>query len=117
MWNSECFTMQETFRGNGYLSVKGVWGDSASVCYIFNIYSPCNTVGKRALWEEILSLRSSCFDSAWRLAEDFNIVRCASERKGVTSYFPTREMTVFDDFIDDMRLNDLPLIGRKFTSH
>lgn len=39
------------------------------------------------------------------------------QKEGASSQVVTIEMLDFDEFIDDMRLNDLPLIGRKYTWH
>lgn len=57
------------------------------------------------------------FDNvAWCLAGDFNSVRNSDERKGVSSQQVTREMKEFDDFIENMGLNDLPLVGQKYLN-
>lgn len=72
---------------------------------------------KRVLWDERRGLRDSNLHSPWCVVGDFNIVRCLSERKGVTSKLGSRDMAELDEFIDNFGLNDLPLIGRKFTWH
>lgn len=103
--------------GNGFLGIKGRWENAQADCFIVNIYSPCDIAGKRRLWEESKDLRASNMNCAWCLGGDFNAVRSASERKGAAIQIPIREMADFDEFIDDMGMNDLPLIGRKYTWH
>lgn len=117
MWDPKVFDVQDSYSGDGYLGVKGVWGADSSPCFIFNIYSPCNIVGKRALWEELRVLRSNYMFLAWCIAGDFNVVRSSSERKGAGVQILSNEMVEFNEFIDDMELIYLPLIGRKYTWH
>lgn len=54
-------------------------------------------------------------NTAWCLGRDFKAVRCPSERAIIQ--VPNREMAEFDEFIDDMGMNDLPLVGRKYIWH
>jgi hypothetical protein len=54
------------------------------------------------------------------LAGDFNSVLNREERKGLSqeiSVNPSLEMREFGEFIEEMELIDLPLLGRKFTWH
>lgn len=82
LWNKAIFHLEETLVGFGFLGVRGRWGESAASCFIFNIHSPCNLVGKRALWEDLRELRDDNLNSPWCLAGDFNAVRCISESRG-----------------------------------
>lgn len=83
LWSNKCFTCQDSVEGTGYLGIKGIWGNSHDPCFIFNIYSPCQAAGRRALWEELLVLRANNLSTAWCLAGDFDAVRCVSERSGL----------------------------------
>lgn len=69
------------------------------------------------MWEELKNLRANYLDSAWCVAGDFNSVRSTSERRGVSVQPASRDMEGFNEFICDMGLIDLPLVGRKFTWH
>lgn len=69
------------------------------------------------MWEGLRELRSDNLGSPWCLAGDFNAVRSVSERRGSAVHIATTVMVEFDDFIEDMGLNDLPLVGRKYTWH
>lgn len=111
----DSFKFQLSFDGPGYLGIKGFWNNSTSHCFIVNVYSPCNIAGKRAPWEELKVLRGNNSNYPWCVAGDFNTVRSANERRGASLQIVNREMLEFNSFIDDMGLNDLPLIGRKYT--
>lgn len=117
LWCKDTFVLQKYFVGNSYLGVKGVWGQTTTPCFIFNVFSTCSLAGKRALWEKLRGIRANNLNFPWCVVGDFNTIRCPSERRGVSSQFASGEMLDFDEFIDNMGLNDLPLIGRKFTWH
>lgn len=117
MWDKSNFLEEETFVGNGFLGVKGLWGEQKTQCLICNIYSPQEISGKRQLLADLLQMRNNERSVAWCLVGDFNSVRFVEERKGVSSQQFTREMKDFDNFIGNMGLNDLPFIGKKFTWH
>ncbi|KAK2401933.1 hypothetical protein QL285_051492 [Trifolium repens] len=54
----------------------------------------------------------------WCIVGEFNSVRESSERRGVGQSIPavySQEMLGFDEFIEDLELIDLPLVGRRFT--
>lgn len=117
LWGNDCFVLQDSFVGNGYLGVKGIWGNTNSSCYIFNIYSPCSIFGKRELWSDLRALWSKNNRVVWCLARDFNTIICNDERKGTSLMWASSEGAEFNEFIEDLQLNDLPLVGRKFTWH
>ncbi|MCI29787.1 hypothetical protein A2U01_0050996, partial [Trifolium medium] len=57
-------------------------------------------------------------DIVWCVVGDFNSVVDTSERRGVTSGVvnsSSREMREFSQFLEELELVDLPLIGRLFT--
>ncbi|TYI19650.1 hypothetical protein ES332_A07G179200v1, partial [Gossypium tomentosum] len=62
--------------------------------------------------EEIYGLRNQ-FCKAWIVGGDFNVVRNRSERINCSS--TEKGSKEFDEFIDRLKLVDLPLIGKKFT--
>ena len=52
----------------------------------------------------------------WCVVEDFNSIRRKEERKSVVSASVySREIKVFNDFIENMELLDIIMAGRKFT--
>ncbi|GKV16979.1 hypothetical protein SLEP1_g27539 [Rubroshorea leprosula] len=65
--------------------------------------------------ENFIELRSLIENGGEKICimGDFNTVRKAEERKGSSGV--TRDMREFDNFIQAMKLVDIPLVGRKFT--
>lgn len=117
IWNLNSFVLLEQFDSNEYLGVRGFWGSNQVPCLIINIYSPCNLNDRRVLGEELRCLRIDNLTLAWCIMGDFNAVRCPSERIDRLAGLVSREIEEFDEFIEDMGLIDLPLIGRKYTWH
>ncbi|GKV27862.1 hypothetical protein SLEP1_g36982 [Rubroshorea leprosula] len=112
IWNSTVFKKISILEGAGYLGVVGFWGEENIPCYLVNVYSSCDLVNKRILWENLSNLICSNKGN-WCIAGDFNVIRNLQERKGGISV--RRELREFNEFIEMCGLVDLPLIGRKFT--
>ncbi|PNY11564.1 hypothetical protein L195_g008173 [Trifolium pratense] len=52
----------------------------------------------------------------WCIAGDFNSISSVEERRGLSQgTSPTSEMREFRSFVEDLELEDLPLLGRRFT--
>lgn len=49
------------------------------------------------------------------MAGDFNAVTDSKERRGGTGLFDRREIIGFNQFITDMKLIDVPVLGKMFT--
>ncbi|XP_028083443.1 uncharacterized protein LOC114284694 [Camellia sinensis] len=81
-------------------------------CVIVNLYAP-NEVGQRGkLWETLLKLNEE-FPNPWCLGGDFNEIRSIGERKGCSRR--DKGMKELNEFIDKSEVNDLPLLGRRYT--
>jgi hypothetical protein len=107
-----------TFVGVGFVGVCLNLVNENRRCYVVNVYAKCNLVDKRRLWGEITMSKEGFGGDLWCVAGDFNAVREPTERRGVsTTALGSRsgEMREFNDFIDELELVDLPLIGRRFT--
>lgn len=118
LWGNGNFQISDQFLGSNVIGLKGIWKEETEETVIVNIYSPCNMAGKRAVWNEILDLRARWGDSLWVVAGDFNAVRKKEERKSRSnSNCPTltSEMVEFNNFIEDIRLQDILMIGQLFT--
>ncbi|PNX92374.1 cysteine-rich receptor-like protein kinase [Trifolium pratense] len=81
---------------------------------IVNVYSPCNLAGKRKLWEDLLNLIRGD-NSEWCIGGDFNAILHLSERKGSSVATRRSEVNFFREFVDDMKLIDIPVLGKKFS--
>ncbi len=76
------------------------------------VYGP-HTDGERLeLWNE-LSVVKHRWASPWCVIGDFNIIRVPSERWGFSSFSPA--MVAFSDWIENLQLVDLPLVGGRYT--
>lgn len=51
----------------------------------------------------------------WCLARDFTAILNQSERKGSSVQSSRIELEKFQSFVANMELQDVPLLGRKFT--
>lgn len=51
----------------------------------------------------------------WCVAGDFNVFFDVDERRGASNVYGSREIAGFDQFIAEMNLVDVPVLGKKFT--
>ena len=76
------------------------------------IYGPHNDIERLELWNELTMVRNR-WASPWCAIGDFNVIRVPSERWGQSGFSPT--MVAFLDWIDNLQLVDLPLVGGQYT--
>ncbi|XP_020232360.1 uncharacterized protein LOC109812732 [Cajanus cajan] len=115
IWNSNRGKLVFTFSSFGFHGVCLRWGVNANRCVVVNVYSPCQLVDKRRLWEEIIMSKRGFGSCLWCIVGDFNTVRRQDERKRVIGEYGARDMEEFNLFIRDMELIDIPLVGKRFT--
>jgi len=82
---------------------------------IVNMYAPCEYLAKGELWERLTTFVTSKNDLCVCLCGDFNFVRNMEERKGRGTVFRLMESDMFNIFIDDTLLIDLPISGRLYS--
>lgn len=104
-----------SFFWNRFLGVYGVWVKSNMVCSIVNIYSSSDLTVKKVMWHDIIISKKGFGGLVWCLVGDFNVVRCASERRGVTNSSQEQEHIEFNKFIDELNVIDLLVLGKRFT--
>ena len=83
---------------------------------IVNVYSSCNLQEKMQMWDElkVVRLREAC--NSWCILGDFNSIRKEGERRGVNcGRSNKREIQGFNNFIESMKVVDMPNINRKYT--
>ncbi|GKB98152.1 putative RNA-directed DNA polymerase, eukaryota, reverse transcriptase zinc-binding domain protein [Tanacetum coccineum] len=95
--------------------INGIEGERKNLAedfYIINVYGPQHQPEKSILWS---FLRNFILNHTGKviLFGDLNKVRSESERFG--SIFSNGDAAIFNDFIRDSGLIDLPMGGRKFT--
>lgn len=113
LWRDNSFQLRQSFIGTNFIGLIGRWGNDFE-CAILFVYSPCDGAGKRRMWVEILERMKEFGGQNWCVAGDFNEVTSPAERKGVGVSGWTSDMEEFQAFIDEARLNDLPLVGRRY---
>jgi len=82
---------------------------------IINVYAPCETEAKKNLWERLVPFITSNTNLCLCLCGDFNSIRDIEERKGRSTVFKQVDTYIFNKFIPDSFLIDLPICGRLFT--
>ncbi|XP_058766452.1 uncharacterized protein LOC131640058 [Vicia villosa] len=113
LWNNEKMEVLFSFKGEGFLGIKLKW--DLNLYYIINVYSSCDFPKKKALWEDLLSLKEKYKDGEWIVGGDFNAVKDGKERKGKGGLVNNREAELFTEFIDKSSLVDIPCNGKKYT--
>ncbi|PNY01857.1 cysteine-rich receptor-like protein kinase, partial [Trifolium pratense] len=113
IWNSDSFKFLSSFSGNGFLGIT-VERESV-VLHIVNIYSPCNISGKKKLWEDILALKQHSSNGEWCVGGDFNAVLHSSERIGSSAVSRQGERILFNRFVEELEVIDVPVLGKKFS--
>ncbi|GAU23839.1 hypothetical protein TSUD_380010 [Trifolium subterraneum] len=109
-------TMEECIQELGSSSIGRPFGRvelEGKVVYIVNIYSPCNLSGKKKLWEELVALKNQSDGGEWCLGGDFNAVLHQSERKGSSADSRQGERDLFNSFVEEMEVTDVPVLGKK----
>jgi exonuclease III len=118
IWRKSCATLLYSFQGEGYVGVCLEWGVERIKCFLINVYSKCDLPGKRRLWDNLVGERQSREGGAWCVLGDFNVVRRRDERRGVNaeaSAVQILEMFLFNSFLWEMDMEDLNVLGRRFT--
>lgn len=115
VWDSSRLDVWSTMSFGNVLIIKGKVILTAEEFVIFNVYAPCELADRRLLWERLVPLVLNHGDINLCLCGDFNSVRNLEERRGRSSVFRQVDADVFNNFIVDSSLIDLPLCGRLFT--
>ena len=79
------------------------------------MYAPCDTSAKQTLWDRLHSISLLHADINMCICGDFNSIRSAEERKSRGTVLRQHDVDIFNNFIEDSSLVDLPVCGRLFT--
>ncbi|KAL0292780.1 UNVERIFIED_CONTAM: hypothetical protein Sradi_6973800 [Sesamum radiatum] len=85
---------------------------TSTTCLMSVVYGECDTIRRRLLWAELVSISADMVDIPWCVLGDFN----ASESCGTTAEV-TQAMNEFRDFISEAGLTHMPYTGCPFTWH
>uniref|UniRef100_A0A2N9EBT0 Reverse transcriptase domain-containing protein n=1 Tax=Fagus sylvatica TaxID=28930 RepID=A0A2N9EBT0_FAGSY len=112
MWDKRMLDMMDSVVGSFFVSCywKGIIEGFVWACS--GIYGPHSDGVRVSLWGELVDVRQQ-WNVPWCAIGDFNVVRFPSERLGCNNFSPA--MMEFSDWIDQLNLMDLPLVGGTFT--
>ncbi|XP_028091886.1 uncharacterized protein LOC114292178 [Camellia sinensis] len=111
VWDPLIFSLKECRCFRSFILLAGIMHSSIN-CVICNIYAPNEDLNRRKLWG-ILSNLKSIFPNPWCLGGDFNEVKNISKRKGCVRR--DRGIGEFVNFISNLELVDIPMLGRQYT--
>nr|KYP35452.1 Transposon TX1 uncharacterized [Cajanus cajan] len=116
-WRKDKFDLVNQFEGLGFLGIVGTWKDNgAQIVVVNNVYAPCQSMLKRELWAELIGKRSAISVSLWCVAGDFNSIRAVSERVNLVRESNNQtDIQLFNDFISNMEVEDISIVGKRFT--
>ena len=85
---------------------------------VVNVYCYGPLGEYRRIWDDICEIRKNHVSKIWFMVGDFNSIRLNGERKGLSSFsIYNREIHVFNNFIEQAELMDIPMVGRRYTWH
>ncbi|OMO91306.1 reverse transcriptase [Corchorus capsularis] len=112
IWRDDFFQMDSSIISQRILIILGSIRALDMKCAFVNVYAPNNDEERRVFFEE-LSMHLSVLNVPTCICGDFNVVKSEEERSGTLSN--DTALGVFNDFIEDWALVDLPLVGSNFT--
>jgi hypothetical protein len=111
-WDASYFNLASQRAGRFSLTVELVSTVDDLRAFVTNVYAPCVDADRDAFFDELLSLVPFC-TGPWLLAGDFNITRAPDERNN--DAFDAGLASAFNAVLDEMLLQELPLLDRKYT--
>ncbi|CAL5415768.1 unnamed protein product [Camellia sinensis] len=111
IWDPSLFQLKDCCSNRRFVLLSGTLLKSFD-CVILNVYAPNDVNGRGMLWDTLIKLKSD-FPNPWCLGGDFNEIRFIGERGGCSGR--EKGMKELNAFIDKCELNDIPLLGRKYT--
>ncbi|XP_058783675.1 uncharacterized protein LOC131658395 [Vicia villosa] len=113
LWRRNSLKLILSFKGEGYVGVK-VQHRGTFINFI-NVYAPCNSGSRREVWRSLIKLKKKVVGEEWCIGGDFNSTLFKEERIGISSGRSGRESANFMNFVEEMKIIDLPSVGGRFT--
>ena len=82
VWNNSNFQVDFRFSDKDFIMLGGVWLPQMQRVVVINVYAPCDSAGKRQMWQNLINRKSQSQDSCWCLVGDFNCIRNPLKRMG-----------------------------------
>ncbi|KAL4348556.1 hypothetical protein GQ457_17G007420 [Hibiscus cannabinus] len=112
IWDDDVFTIEKSIVHDRWILLIGTLIPFKLKIGLINIYAP-NVASERRCFFDSLKNQIRTMGLPMIIGGDFNAVLSQEEKVG--SSFDTQSAMVFDDFIQECELMDLPLNGGKFT--
>jgi len=111
-WDQSCLSLLSSSHTPHSLTTTLQSNFSSFILTVTNYYVPCSHSDKQAFLDDLIELQSSLSD-AWVVLGDFNLIRSPDDRSN--GNFNHQEAGWFNDAIEAMDLQELPLLDRRFT--
>jgi len=115
VWDNSLVDVWYSMSFDHALVIKGKVLKTTDVFIIINVYAPCDSEGKMALWQSLNPLVLNNTDVCLCVCRDFNSVQYSDEKKERGTVFRKVEADFFNKFIEENLLIDLPICGRLYT--
>jgi hypothetical protein len=112
IWQSSMFSGMVMHCTSFALSVYFTSVHNAQSLTIVNIYGPCDGENREVFIKWLFDLNIPD-DEEWLIMGDFNFIRSPSNRNKAGGNI--NDMLIFNDFIREQHLTEIPIKGRKFT--
>lgn len=111
LWNNPVLSVTDIKVGSFSLTIHITLADGFNF-WLTGIYGPPRARDRGLFWDELKELSSLCTEG-WLLGGDFNVTRWTFENSSQRR--PTRSMNLFNRFITESNLTDLPFQNGLFT--
>jgi exonuclease III len=111
-WRDSAVRHARTLALEFTLTVFFEFAADASPFAVTNVYAPCDPSRRDAFLSELRTLATHC-DLPWMVLGDFNMTRGASDKNN--GRFDAAVAADFNSVIDDLVLQELPLLDRRYT--
>ncbi|GJR22883.1 RNA-directed DNA polymerase, eukaryota [Tanacetum coccineum] len=112
IWDPNSFRRSSFTRSDYFVIVRGVWLKSGIDLMIVVVYAPQEAKEKRMLWDYLAHVSNQWVGKLVMMG-DFNEVRYKSDRYG--SNFNAHDAEIFNSFIYNAGLDEVPLGGSAYT--
>nr|GFB41171.1 RNA-directed DNA polymerase, eukaryota [Tanacetum cinerariifolium] len=112
VWDPNSFRRSNTTISDYFIMIRGVWLKTDVNLLIVAVYAPHDLRDKRMLWDYLAHVINQ-WDGEVVIMGDFNEVRYKSDRFGLV--FNVQGADVFNSFIANAGLEEVPLGGSSFT--
>ncbi|XP_022024124.1 uncharacterized protein LOC110924424 [Helianthus annuus] len=112
-WDPGVFSKQRVVKHDSFLLISGVLAGTNTCINAVNVYASCEVTRRRALWEELKTIKDTNGEGLWIMAGDFNEVREEDER--MISRFDNHGAMIFNNLISEAGLLEYQMSGYKYT--